>query len=69
MLTVIVALVLVFLLVLATKAFKSKTVNCSFKITVSLIKGFSLEFSTTNKTEITKRNKSANKKDAPTDNC
>jgi len=66
MLIVVIGLVLAFLLVLATKAFKSKTVNCNFKIAFSFIKGFSLEFSTTNKTDITNKNKPANKKDAPT---
>jgi len=59
MLCIVVVLVLAFLLVLATKAFKSKTVSCKFKIDFGLLKGFSLEFSTD-------VNKPANKKDAPT---
>ena len=54
-LVILVVLVLGFLLILADKAFKSKTTHCNFKITVSLRKGFSLELNTTDK------------KDAPTD--
>ena len=65
MLIIVVALVLAFLLVLATKAFKSKTVSCNFKIAFGFVKGFSLEFSTTNKTDNTNKNKPTNKKDAP----
>jgi len=49
-------IVLVFLLFLVNKAFKHKSKDCYFKVSLSLIKGFTIEFST-------------NEKNAPPDKC
>jgi hypothetical protein len=45
MLLFIMIIVLIFLIILINKAFKSKTKNCHFKLSLSLVKGFSIEFS------------------------
>ena len=41
--------ILIVLLFLINKALKTKNLECSFELSVSFTKGFSLKFSTTNK--------------------